>query len=469
MSEIYDYIIVGGGPSGLVLSNYLLKKSDKILLVEMSSELGGCHRVLHNNNKLHMEHSVRIYPSSFNNFYNFLDKELNIKKNTSFVSSTFQLYDMEAIKFMLRMNILDIIKLLVTYIISHILKVKYPINYTMENFIKDYNIKPNSVKVLNNICNLIDGGDVDKTLLGTFLDAIDKLTIYKILQPNMPMDKLIFDKLKSKLLDKNVNIMLNSAVNKIEKEDNNYKIFINGNNYICQKLIFAIPPYSINNITNAVELLGYNKNEYNNWCNYSLYKNYISFTFEFNQKICSTYNTWGGISEHPWGEIFIDMSHYFKLKNNSLIILTISNLDIIDPKTNKTANELTKIELINRAKDILMERLKTHIKPINYDLYPYVKKINGKWIQQDKPFILSKMGILPPPKITKNIYTVGHHNGNSNHKYNTIESAVVNSIIYLNKYENFNINILNYTPFSDILLVFIFTMLLFVIYKKNNN
>ncbi len=466
MSEIYDYIIVGGGPSGLVLSNYLSKKNDKILLVEMSSELGGCHRVLHNNSELHMEHSVRIYPSSFNNFYNFLDKELNIKKNASFVSSTFQLYDIEAIKFMMRMNILDIIKLLVTYIISHIFKVKYPINYTMENFIKDYNIKPNSVKVLNNICNLIDGGDVDKTLLGTFLDAIDKLAIYKILQPNMPMDKLIFDKLKSKLLDKNVNIMLNSVVDKIEKEDNNYKIFINGNDYICQKLILAIPPYSLNNITNAVELLGYNKNEYNNWCNYSLYKNYISFTFEFNQKIYSTYNTWGGISEHPWGEIFIDMSHYFKLKNNSLIILTISNLDVIDPITNKTANELTKIELINRAKDILMERLKTHIKPINYDLYPYVKKINGKWIQQDKPFILSKMGILLPPKITKNIYTVGHHNGNSNHKYNTIESAVVNSIIYLNKYENFNINILNYTPFSDILLLFIFTILLFVIYKK---
>jgi hypothetical protein len=180
-------------------------------------------------------------------------------------------------------------------------------------------------------------------LLGTFLDAIDKLAIYKILQPNMPMDKLIFDKLKSKLLDKNVNIMLNSVVDKIEKEDNNYKIFINGNDYICQKLILAIPPYSLNNITNAVELLGYNKNEYNNWCNYSLYKNYISFTFEFNQKIYSTYNTWGGISEHPWGEIFIDMSHYFKLKNNSLIILTISNLDVIDPITNKTANELTKI------------------------------------------------------------------------------------------------------------------------------
>ena len=121
MRKIYDYIVIGGGPSGLVLSNYLSKRNNNILLVEMSSELGGCHRVLYNNNKLHMEHSVRIYPSSFNNFYKFLDKELNIKKNTSFVSSTFQLYDIEAIKFMMRMNILDIIKLSVTYIISHIL------------------------------------------------------------------------------------------------------------------------------------------------------------------------------------------------------------------------------------------------------------------------------------------------------------------------------------------------------------
>ena len=79
MTNLYDYIIIGGGPSGLILSYYLSKKNYKVLLLESSLALGGCHRVLYNDNGLHTEHSPRIYVSSFYHFFDFLDKELNIK------------------------------------------------------------------------------------------------------------------------------------------------------------------------------------------------------------------------------------------------------------------------------------------------------------------------------------------------------------------------------------------------------
>ena len=182
---MYDYIIIGGGPCGLVSSYYLSQKGYKVLLLERESVLGGCHRVINNDENLHMEHSPRIYPSSFYNFFNFLEKELDIKKYETFITSTFQLYSMEAIKLMLKMNNYDILKLSYGFIKNNIIQIKFPSTYTIKNFVEEYNFKSNSIEVINNICNLIDGGDIDKTLLSTFMEAIDKLSLYKILEPKI--------------------------------------------------------------------------------------------------------------------------------------------------------------------------------------------------------------------------------------------------------------------------------------------
>ena len=84
MKKIYDYIIIGGGPSGLILA-YLLSKnnqksSDKtsksILLIDKNTSLGGCHRV-DRNDIYFTEHGPRVYSSAFVNFINIL-KDFNV-------------------------------------------------------------------------------------------------------------------------------------------------------------------------------------------------------------------------------------------------------------------------------------------------------------------------------------------------------------------------------------------------------
>lgn len=199
---------------------------------------------------------------------------------------------------MLKMDKYDILKLSYGFIKNNIIQIKFPSTYTMKNFVEEYNFKSNSIEVINNICNLIDGGDIDKTLLSTFMEAIDKLSLYKILEPNKPLDKLIFNKFQDKLIKQNVEIYVDTEVIKIDKVNNNYKIYTKNDNYLCNKLLFDIPPFAINKIENAVEFLGYNNNLYSEWSNYNLYKDYISFTFEFDTQIENTFNKWGGIQEH---------------------------------------------------------------------------------------------------------------------------------------------------------------------------
>ena len=464
MSKLYDYTIIGAGPSGLICSYYLSKKGYKVLLLESTDSIGGCHRVTKNNDNLHMEHSPRIYPSSFLNFFNFLEKELDIKKNIAFTKYKFQVYSLSMIKFISKISLLDMSKIYYVFFKYKIFRFKISDKYTVLNFANDYNLSSTSLDVINNFCNLIDGGDSDKTLLSTLLDSMDGLGLYPILQPTLPMDKLIFNKLEEKLIKQNVDILLNNNVNNIIKNKKYLQIFTQKQEYFTNKIIFAIPPYAINKINNAVEVLGYDKIQFNNWCNYSLYKDYISFSFEFEKQIENTKEIWGGISTHPWGEIFIDYVNYFKNQKTSLIVITISNLDIIDPKTGKTANQMNKNELIQTVKNILKENLKINIEPIKSDIYPYVQKVNNKWEQQDKSFLITPQGILKPKFYPKNIYTVGHHTGFSHHTYNTIESAVINSYVFLNSVEKFNFKILRSTPLSNYLLIILVIILCIHLY-----
>jgi phytoene dehydrogenase-like protein len=60
----YDFICVGGGPSGLTLVYCLGKLGYKCLLIDEHDSVGGCHRVSRVNG-LFTEHAPRIYSSSY--------------------------------------------------------------------------------------------------------------------------------------------------------------------------------------------------------------------------------------------------------------------------------------------------------------------------------------------------------------------------------------------------------------------
>ena len=43
---MYDYTIVGAGPTGLTIAWFLAKSGYKVLIIEREIVIGGCHRVI---------------------------------------------------------------------------------------------------------------------------------------------------------------------------------------------------------------------------------------------------------------------------------------------------------------------------------------------------------------------------------------------------------------------------------------
>ena len=442
MRAHYDYTIVGGGPSGIYSALRLAELGYKVCLIESLESLGGCHRVRYADTKsqpskdaIHTEHGPRVYLGAYVEFWKWI-QEIHITRDTHFSEYQFglltQMKENSVRYYISQFSLGELLHLTLAYCKQCILKIQYSYQYTVEDFMNDASFSTNGRDRLDKFCRLIDGGNADKTLLGPFLDGLDIGVMYKIYQPNEPMDTLVWDKFHKLLLSHKVSVLLNTNVTKVSKG-----LLVTDRGPVRSKrIIISCPPYAINNIQGAPELLGYNKHTFQKISSYQRYESYICFTVVFSKK--SATHSWGIADNHPWGLQIIDMGYYFKGVTGSLFIISITHPDKIDSVTHKTANQMGKDEVVDRVVQLVQERYKIYDEPIQKALSPSVRKVNNEWIDHDQAFMLSPHGWLHPDLRIgdkNNIWTTGHHMGNSGHTYNGMESAIHNAIHLLRRIE----------------------------------
>ena len=103
LASEYDYIIVGGGPSGLTSALYLSSLTNtRVLLIDKNPSLGGCHRVIRVGEENYFtEHGPRMYSSAYLNFKTILRK-IDTSFEDVFVKSRFNLQSRSTKNFSLR-------------------------------------------------------------------------------------------------------------------------------------------------------------------------------------------------------------------------------------------------------------------------------------------------------------------------------------------------------------------------------
>lgn len=457
----YDYIIIGGGPTGLTLAYLLSKNNYSVGLFEKENYLGGCHSV-HRVNGLFSEHGPRIYINNYLMFQELL-KEFGTSFDNLFTEYNFGLSDSIKEAY----NNLTIREMFILGVAFIFLNDSYK-KISLQDFCTLHNFSPKAQIFLDRIGRLTDGGGADKYTFYSFLQILNQNSLYTIYQPKLPNDIGLFAIWENVLKKNNVDIFLNSSIERLIYDNDIKGIQTKTNNYYADTFILAVPPYSLKNL-NLNYAFGDN---FNKWAYETNYMTYIPVTFHWKQKL-DLPKIWG-LPKTSWGVGHIVLSNYTDFQDSRSQTVISSLVTMIDTKSdflNKTANEIS-------DKNILVNEVFRQLKDIYKDLpnpdyslmtQNYYNTESKKWEPRHTAFMTTKMGYLKNQSNKfKNLYNCGVQNGLSSYSFTSLESSIVNAIELFNELvPDKKIKIKNAFTVRELLFI-ILLLILFIFYWKRS-
>lgn len=432
---MWDYVIVGGGPSGLSLAWYLARYNKKVLIIDKNKSLGGCHRVTRVDG-LFTEHGPRIYIDNYKNLIEIL-KDMGYDFHDFFTPYKYDTLN-NSLAVIKEMNYKDLFWFTFEYI-RFIINKQYSKNITMDEFLRIHNFDEETKKYIDSLCRITDGAGIDRYTLFQFLQLINQNMLYTTYQPKKPNDIGLFHIWEKALLNtNNVDIFLDTEVTKLSSKGNyidtitinkdGKTIDIKGENYIL-----AIPPMHLvklfENCNNDIKNTFGDYNELAKWSNKTEYLTYIPIIFHWDNKI--KLQTIWGMPSSAWGIAFIVLTDYMDFedfRSKTVITTCITLPDNKSDFINKTAHECTEEELINETFRQLKTIFKKLPKPSRSILSPEMFYRDNKWYNKESAFVLTPYKYKDlKSKTFKNIYSVGTHNGHNYYNFTSFESAITNS------------------------------------------
>ncbi len=226
---MYDYIVYGSGPSGILTSILLKEKGYSVCIVEKNNTLGGCWRVIWEDG-LFKEHSPRVL--SIDKYTIKLLSKLNIHldKDTEYVYKNFT--KMSISTFYNYLSYTDFLKVGYSFVFSNR-------NITVKNWLDQVNLSNNGRKFFEYVSLLL--ADIpDKVILKHLfgkIDVLQKKELVKFIEPEK-MIKHAYEYLK----ENGIPTYLNSTLKWFDNYGNN-NLNIKGKNHVL-----AIPPNSLKNV-----------------------------------------------------------------------------------------------------------------------------------------------------------------------------------------------------------------------------
>ena len=481
MNEIFDYIIVGSGPSGLALAWYLSKQKKSILLIDREKNIGGCHRVMRVDGLI-TEHGPRVYSDVYLNFIDLLD-DMNLNFFDLFTLYSFNISNIGD-KTTTSFQWFEILSF-----ISSFIKLTINSNYgkyiTMKQFMDSNSFTDESKDYIERLCRLTDGAETSRYTLFQFLQLVNNQILYKLYQPTQPTDKGFLYLIEQKLRKTNlVTFLLNHEVVNINQTNNIIssirvldRVTNQTKNYIGSNFILAIPPKPLYklllNSPDCQNSFG-DINFINKWSSNNSYFDYIPITLHWKNKI--NLNKIWGFPASDWGLAFIILSNYMKFddpKDYKTVISTcITFTDRKSSVTNKTADESTMQEIYSEVLRQLKESYPNLPNPDRIIPSPqvYYDNVSKKWINIDTAYVTTinpKQHLPFQSNLFSNLYNCGAQNGMSNYHFTSLETAVVNAVSLFNilvKDSSDKKTIKNYSKLTNYIHIIILIILLAISY-----
>jgi hypothetical protein len=412
---MYDYIVAGGGPTGITLSLMLSQTNYKVLVLEKSDSLGGCWKVEYLEETYMTEHSPKVLFRYSSKYFKKLLKILDVEPKFKSVYFKSKMKNMIlSIQFLLyNLTIRDYI-MLCKYYIQYIFNIHdrhINVNdWCIKNKISKSGTK--CIDILSITINNIPKRFRFEALFVTLLDSKAALSIDQLSHPNEWIEKAeaIIEN------SKNITVMYDSKVTKvIEDEDIITQVLVNNLEYYsCSRDVFLCVP-----IQNVLQICK-SSNIMTNWFlsseEFEYYTqsstlNAIGIQLHFDKQMKQP-EKWFWSQFSPWNIILVDKSNTMEVISYDKNVKSVWSCVLIDLESkgeNKSVNECKDKKEIEKEVLLQLEKLyKSELRPIIVT-FADIKRKDGKWYSEVTSFS-DMYGDLKPKGKINNLYSIGPHN-----------------------------------------------------------
>lgn len=426
-----DYIIVGGGPSGLSLAYELSKFGYSVQVIEKDDQLGGSWKSNFDQNGYFQETSPKVFIEG--PYTKKLLKSLNINENEfrgvygtrieTILKLTSTMYN--------HFSPLDYIKYLYGYLYITVHDKK-----TLQEFIDHAGMSEKGRLFMRIISSVLEQSPSQTNARDFFIGLDPFITIKQMIDTNKWHREI------EKSIVSQGNIVQKSAsVKSINKINNGFSVNTLNGVFYAKKVVLATQSDAIANILQASPGLENNWGPIEKIQEWSQSTHYSSFGFQLHfDTIVEFPEQWCWSCQDSWNIIILPVSNWLTKFSNRQNIKTvwsccIVNLDDKSSVTSKTVNETSEYQ---EVLDEAMRQIR------QYPNIPEPFKIttskglyhNGKkWISANTGFSTGKHYRLKMEGANPGLYALGcfTYTGASGVSY--FGRAIAASALYLNTYE----------------------------------
>lgn len=436
---IYDYAIIGAGPSGLTLA-YILQthfqhtqSNKKIIIFDRENDIGGCHRVRRTRDYLFTEHGPRIYLGNYS-ILNTLFKENNLQWSQFFAPYKFHLTDSREL--FQTFSLKEFITLFKDFLMFMVLPDTVTPGWkktTLQEYGQTHMFSNETMDLLDKVCRLTDGAGVERYTVYEFFEIINQNMFYGIYQPNKPNDVGLFHWWRNQI----TNIFTNTDIVQVNKIQVNTQtelmyelISSEGGRFQAKNVIFAIPPdplyklLSRSQLTDAFSIYPPTPE----WFDESRYFTYIPISYHWDTAL-KLKPVWG-FPRTKWAVVFVNLSDYMTFESPQSKTVISALITKPTEETHRMNAKQLQDEVFNQLRVSYPELPM----PTLSILSPGVYKETGKWKTKDTAFMFSPAGYAPFKQTSTKyvgLYNVGTHNGKSEYAFTSMQSAMENAVYLL--------------------------------------
>lgn len=433
---MYDYIIVGGGPTAITLALTFLHTNYKILIVEKSNSLGGCWKSSFNK-LLFNEHSPKVILKHNDQLFDKLLASLQIDPKYENVYHNALLNTMRMSFYIFQhLNMIDILTIF-KYMIQYFSNT-YDNHISVHDWMLENNISIRGKKCLTYLSILLANGPKQlrfiSLMYALFLDMNIVLSIKQLSYPNEWI-RVVTDKITK---SNNITLQLNTQIVRVESSNGKARsVIVNDKTVEFRKDIFlCVPLNNLYEIMKSSDLLSnwrMNPDEFKYYVDRSTLVGLgIQFHFKSEMKFPKK---WWWASDTPWNIICINKNKTLNTISRDNAIQSVWSIALVDRNSksnnNKSINDcMSKKEISDEVIQQLQIAGNIKINP-DHISYGNFYKNNNTWISENTAFT-DVLGPLQPTGIIHNLHAVGPHNIPRVAEIHTAVQSATNIIKLLN-------------------------------------